>query len=686
MPSDATESWSLDPDLVGDLPVGIAVHRDGVVLYANAETARIVGAAGPASLVGVDVLEFLEPEEHEAVRERIRRVRGAETVNVAPYSIRTEDGERRHLEVTAIPVAYRGAEAVQLVLRDVSRRHRARLALRRSERKWASLFDLSPLAMSLCTVEEGRILEVNDGWVSFFGWERAEAVDRTEGELGIWPHPEERAEVVRHVRDMGAAREVPVRLRTRRGAVRDALFFAEMVEVDGRTCLLGLAHDVTEMRRFGRELARLALYDSLTGLPNRNLFRDRLDHALERAERDGSLVAVLFLDLDRFKRVNDTLGHPAGDVLLGAVADRLRACFRDQDTVARFGGDEFAGLLEDVDRPEQAEAAAARLAEAFEDPFEVRGHRIDITASIGIACAAGGDVGAGELLRHSDVAMYRAKERPGTVHRLFRPERDVPGPERLHREEELREALERDEIVVHYQPLVLLADGRVAGAEALVRWRHPERGLLAPDAFLPLAEETGLIVPVGERVLERALADAASWSQRGVVPDGFRLSLNLSLREFRRPELAGALAEAMERHGTPGRLLRVEATESAVMQGVDRARGLRERGVGVVVDDFGTGYSSLESLKHLPVDALKVDPAFVARVQEDAADEAIVRAIVLVARGLGLEVLVEGIEEEAQREALLELGCRIGQGFLFSPAVPAAELAALLERGGIRGA
>jgi len=679
----SSRSWSLDPDLLEDLPVGIAVHRDGILLYANPHTARIVGVDDPGELVGVSVLDFLEPEEHEEVREEIRKVQGGEEVVVASYSIRRRDGEPRRVEVTALPMLYDGERAVQLLIRDVTHQHRAREALRRSERKWADLFDLSPLAMWLTTVEDARLLEVNDGWISFFGWERQEAVGRTEHELELWLFPERREEVVRRVRETGTAREVPVQLRTRGGKVRDALFFADLAEIDGQPCLLGLAHDVTEMRRFGRELARMALHDSLTGLPNRNLFRDRLDHALDRAERGGHRVAILFLDLDGFKAVNDTFGHPAGDLLLSAVARRLRSCFRDEDTVARFGGDEFAGLLDDLESVDEALVAADRVVAAFEEPFEVRGHRIDVAASIGIACELPGEVSGDDLLRYSDVAMYRAKERPGTRYHVFTAGRDALAAERLRREDELRRALERDELVVHYQPLVALADGSVVGAEALVRWRHPERGLVRPTHFLSLAEETGLIVPIGERVVQRALADAASWIESGAAPEDFRLAVNLSLRQIRQPDLPEVLAEALDRSGMPPRVLQLEVDESAIMQGLDRVEGLRELGVGVVVDDFGTGYSSMESLRHLRVEALKIDPTFVAKAADDPADEAIVRAIALVAEGLGLEVMAEGIEREAQRSLLLEIGCPVGQGLLFSPAVPADDLRDALVRGSV---
>ena len=431
-------------------------------------------------------------------------------------------------------------------------------------------------------------------------------------------------------------------------------------------------HDTRrELERSQREMTRLALYDTLTGLPNRNLFRDRLEHALERADRRGEEVALLFVDLDRFKVVNDTLGHAAGDQLLAAVAQRIQGAFRREDTVARLGGDEFAALVEEVSDDEQATAAAARLAGAFDAPFEVLDTEVHLEASTGVALSGSGDLRPDDLLRFADVAMYQAK-REGSDWHVFDPGSDAGPTRRLHRENALREAVREERFEIHYQPSVDLRSGEMLGVEALVRLRGTDGELVPPQEFVGLAEETGLIVPIGEQVLDDACRRLSDWPRSG--DDGPRLSVNLSAREFQEAGLPGRIHAALDRSGLPARLLQVEITESVLMQGVERAEQLLEIGVRLAIDDFGTGYSSLEYLRHLRADVLKVDRSFVAGLTRDRRDAVIVETILDVGRRLGMEVVAEGVETEEQRERLLELGCRRGQGFLFSRPLPAHEL------------
>ncbi len=432
-------------------------------------------------------------------------------------------------------------------------------------------------------------------------------------------------------------------------------------------------HDTRlELKRSQQEMTRLALYDTLTGLPNRNLFRDRLEHALERADRRGERVALLFLDLDRFKVVNDTLGHAAGDQLLSAVAQRILGRFRREDTVARLGGDEFAALLEDVSGVEEATAAASRLARAFEAPFEILDTEVHLEASTGVALSGEDDLRPDDLLRFADVAMYQAKQEGGDWH-VFDPGSDAGATRRLHRENALREAVREERLEIHYQPSVDLESGEILGVEALARMRGPEGELLAPREFVGLAEETGLIVPLGGRVLERACRRAAGWSRRRPEEE-FRLSVNLSARQFQEAELTDRVRRALDESGLPADRLQLEITESVLMQGIERAERLLGLGVRLAIDDFGTGYSSFEYLRHLRADVLKIDRSFVANLASDPRDAVIVETILGVGRKLGLEVVAEGVETEDQRDRLLELGCRRGQGFLFSPPLPPEEL------------
>lgn len=422
-----------------------------------------------------------------------------------------------------------------------------------------------------------------------------------------------------------------------------------------------------------------AFHDSLTGLPNRAAFLDRLDHALAIAERSGTEVGVLFLDLDRFKTVNDSLGHAAGDELLVAVAERLHTCLRDGDTPARFGGDEFAVLLEGVGGTDEAELVAGRVLDQMRRPFTIQGRQLMVSASVGISTAT---TRAADVLRDADLAMYRAKTGGRDRHAIFEPEMHEALVERLELESDLRRALDRDEFVVHYQPIVHLATGDILGAEALVRWQHPTRGLLAPGAFIPLAEETQLIVPIGRRVLRAACEQAVHWLARH---GELTMAVNLSGMQLAQPDLVSDVAAALRDSGLPARHLTLEITETVLMGDdeptMKRLRELKELGVRLAVDDFGTGYSSLQYLRDFPLDILKVAKSFVDGIGDADQGVALARAIVELGESCHLDVVGEGIELTEQREGLLELGCHLGQGFLFArPADPETIDALLAER------
>ena len=419
---------------------------------------------------------------------------------------------------------------------------------------------------------------------------------------------------------------------------------------------------------------RLAVTDALTGLPNRRLFLDRAEQALLRARRAGGAAAVIIIDLDDFKEVNDTLGHHAGDELLVCVARRLRRALRESDTVARLGGDEFAVVLPDVTDAGAAARVAAELRTAIARPAVVAGLSLDTEASMGIAVfpAHGADVA--QLLQRADVAMYQAKSH-GTGHEVYRAEDDVHSPERLALVGELRRAIDEGEIEVHYQPKVDLASGVTGGVEALVRWRHPARGLLPPVEFIPVAERTTLIAPLTRHVMDRALAQARAWDDAGLP---LAVAVNVSVRNLLDARFPEQVAELLARHGVPARRLELEITESVLMANPARALEilgrLHEMGVVLSIDDFGVGYSSLDYLKRLPVDVIKIDRSFVMHMATDPADAMIVRSTIDLARNLGLRVVAEGIEDAQALETLRALGCHLGQGYHLGRPVPAEAL------------
>jgi diguanylate cyclase (GGDEF)-like protein len=421
----------------------------------------------------------------------------------------------------------------------------------------------------------------------------------------------------------------------------------------------------------------LAQHDALTNLPNRLLLRDRVDQAIGHARRDGRQVALLFLDLDNFKTINDSLGHAAGDELLQEVARRLRETLSDIDTVSRQGGDEFLVALADVDDLAVVSSLAGRMQRRLAQPFTLKGMQLVTSISIGIALFPGDGEDFDTLLRHADMAMYQAKSAGRNAYCFFDERMNADNRERLALELDLRQALSRDEFVLHYQPIVDLRSGRLLAAEALLRWRHPEFGLLGPDRFIGAAERSGLIVEIGEWALGEACRQAMLW-QAGGLPR-FVMSVNLSAVQFRRGNLGEVVQAALTRYGLSPSGLELELTESILLQDCEQLRQLKELGVKLSIDDFGTGYSNLAYLQRFQVDKLKIDQSFVRGLGDNPQNQAIVTAIVQMARSLGLHTVAEGIEDEATRQLLVELGCDQGQGYLFARPLPAGELAASMR-------
>jgi diguanylate cyclase (GGDEF)-like protein len=447
------------------------------------------------------------------------------------------------------------------------------------------------------------------------------------------------------------------------------------------------SRDVTKRKALEEQLRHQALHDPLSGLPNRALFMDRLEHALARADRRASKVAVLFMDLDNFKITNDSLGHEVGDQLLVAVAERLKACLRPEDTAARVGGDEFTILVEEVDGLRDAARVAERIAESLQRPFALDQYEVFFTTSIGIALSGPLQKLPADLLRHADLAMYQAKHKGKARYEVFEPSMGTDVLERLQLESELRRAVERGEFKVYYQTVVTLEGGRIGGAEALVRWEHPKRGLLLPKEFLSVAEETGLIVRIGEGVLREACHQMRAWQERYPGTPPLTISVNLSTREFFHPKL---IAEVLDESEIDPASLQLEITEGAMTSNAtystDRTlRKLKRMGVQLAIDDFGLGYSSLSYLKRFPVDFLKIDRSFIAGLGQEpngvsTKDTEIVKAMIDLTHGLGLRVIAEGVETSEQLAQLRNMKCDLAQGNYFSEPLPSGALAVILEQ------
>lgn len=510
-------------------------------------------------------------------------------------------------------------------------------------------------------------------------------------------HPEDRdavAECVEQALACGRAFEMSHRLELPSGVVRHVHQRAQPGSgLGGRDALAGTIQDVTDQVEAEERIRYLANFDSLTSLPNRRMFRGRLERAIASAKESGSKVALLFLDLDRFKLVNDTLGHSAGDLLLKTMAERFTENVRGSDLVgrvtspaeavevSRLGGDEFTVLLTRIGQAEDAGDVARRLIAAAATPVEVEGREVSVGVSIGIAVYPHDGADPEAIMKNADAAMYQAKERGRNAFAFFSRDTNARALRELMLESRLREAIDRDELTLHYQPRVEVPSGRIAGVEALLRWEHPELGRVQPEEFIPITELTGLIVPIGEWVLHHACTQHAAWTERGFGELG--LSVNVSTLQFERSDVVALVRAALEASGLEPRRLEIEITESLLMRKLDVAcsslEALREMGVRIALDDFGTGHSSLRYLMNLPIDTLKIDRCFISRMHQDPRALGIVEAVIALGRGLGFRVVAEGVEERAQQVMLAEAGCDQIQGYLYGRPQPAEDLAAQLE-------
>ncbi len=625
-----------------------------------------------------------------------------EEVLVAFGEALTRPGEVvcRQFRITTAQGAWRTVEAratnrlddpdvggVVITTRDVTDRAQAEAALRESEERYRRLVEHSPQAISV--QQDGIFVYLNPAAVRLLGAEsEAELLGRPVSDV---VHPDDvpagGAPEAGSLDDGGAPTVRERRLVRRDGDVLDVELVGVPITFRGAPAIQVMARDVTDRRRAERVLAHHALHDSLTGLPNRALLLDRLAQALVRSGRSGGFVAVLYLDLDRFKLVVDELGHEVGDRVLRAVAARLRNVVRPSDTVARFAGDEFVVVCDDVEGPAEATRIANRVAEVLAVPIDDH-EELVVAASIGVALVVGDDVTAEALVRNADTAMHRAKELGRSRIELFDEGMRSRLVNRLRQERLLARAVADRQLALHYQPVVRLPELEISGVEALVRWDHPDRGLVLPGDFIPLAEDSGLIVEVGGWVLTEGVRQAVRWSGSVGPTRGLEVAVNLSAKQLAEPYFVKEVAGLLHEHdiGRQPVSLWLEITETLLLEDpivtASLLTQLRGLGVKLSIDDFGTGYSSLAYLRRFPVDCLKIDRSFVSGLDGDTDSRPIAAAIVEMAHALGLRVVAEGVETSTQLEALVDLGCDAAQGFLFAPALPAPQLEALLAENG----
>ncbi|HUQ27982.1 MAG TPA: EAL domain-containing protein [Usitatibacter sp.] len=666
------------------------VSPDGAILRWNAALVTAIGYTD-AEIGVMNPLDFVSMKDREPVDAAMRAVFEQGREMAIEAEIVDRDGNVRPYALSGKPLRVGDSTFMIGVARDITLRKRTEQQMARAKERLDLALTGSRLALWDWDLRNNRVY-FNEAWSKIIGAQPRESTF-TGDEVIAWNHPDDRpvfdAALGNAMKGVSDDFDCEFRVRDQAGEWMWVHSRGKVMQRDesGKALrMTGTSHNISKRKRAEERAEFLATRDALTGLPNRVLLHDRLEQSVFNAARQHTGFGFMFIDLDRFKTINDSLGHQVGDELLKRVAARLTACVRATDTVARLGGDEFAVILENLgnDNDEGAQQVAEKMIAAMGAPMLIENQHLSTSCSIGISLYPADGKDSAALMKNADVAMYFAKEKGRNNYQFFSADMNARAQERLSVENYLRMALRRNELVLHYQPRMRMSDGALVGVEALIRWQHPRRGLIGPEKFIDVAEDSGLIVPIGEWVLEHACTQLRDWQQR--VAQGLRMSVNISVGQVADGErLYHAVETAVTRSGIEPATLELELTESHLMQNIDEKAALLHRlgelGVGLAIDDFGTGYSSLSYLKTLPVDAIKIDSSFVRDIHEDANDEAIIRAILAMAHSLHLSVVAEGVETPAQFDALKELGCDEYQGYHASPALAPADFEAWCKQG-----
>ncbi|MDB5984522.1 MAG: histidine kinase [Pseudomonas sp.] len=635
----------------------------------------------------VEIHFWADPVQRLQRNRQILRDNGLDNFEVL---LRNKSGEALTCVTSSRLVVVDEQPCVVTTLRDITQQQRAEAALKASEEKFAKAFHSSPDAITITERDSGRYLEVNDGFCRLTGYTSADVIGHTVYEIGIWADYKQRDAIVADLQEHGRVHHREMLGRNKNGDVLTVDVSVEPIILNETACLLLTARDVSQLKNAQAQIQHLAYHDPLTDLPNRALLMDRLSQQIALLKRHNLRGALLFLDLDHFKHINDSLGHPVGDSVLKIITARLEASVRMEDTVARLGGDEFVVLISGLEgtRAEvthQVRGLADTLRELLAEPMFLDGQRLQVTPSIGVALIPDHGSTPADLLKRADIALYRAKDSGRNTTQLFHSTMQKAASERLRLENDLRLALARGEFSLHYQPQVDARDDRIIGAEALLRWHHPQLGAMAPTQFIQVLEESGMILEVGSWILDEACKAGGQLLHQGLIDQGdFSMCVNISPRQFRQNDFVERVERSLRNHHLPARLLKLEITEGIVIQNLDdtiaKMRRLKKMGVSFAMDDFGTGYSSLTYLKRLPVDALKIDQSFVRDATTDPNDAEIIRAIVAMAYSLNLAVIAEGVEKPEQLRFLEQLDCHLYQGYLFSEPLPLEGFVQLLSQ------
>ena len=668
-------------------PICVSRVVDGVFIEVNPSFCSTFGwkAEDITGKSAKEIRFWADPDVRERLGAQLRQNKELNNVEARYF---THSGQELTCAVSSRYINVDRQLCITTTFRNITERQQAQAALKASEEKFAKAFHSSPDAITITERKDGRYIEVNEGFFRLTGFRPDEVIGRTPEDLNVWAKPSERERLVELLERDGRVHHLEMLGRHRDGTLKQVEVSVEPIDLNGQSCLLLTARDIDELKKAHAQIQHLAYHDPLTNLPNRALLMDRLTQQIALLTRHDLRGALLFLDLDHFKHINDSLGHPVGDSVLKMVTARLEASVRQEDTVARLGGDEFVVLLSGLEgkRSEvmrQVRQIADKLRKLLAEPMLLDSHRLQVTPSMGIALIPDHGNTPADLLKRADIALYRAKDSGRNAIQMFRKSMQEAASERLRLENDLRQALVRGEFNLHFQPQVDARNGAIIGAEALLRWSHPTLGPQSPAQFIHVLEESGLILEVGGWVMAEACHACARLLADGLIEaDNFSLCVNISPLQFRQNNFVERVSNSLRDSELPHSMLKLEITEGIVIQNIDDtiAKMLRLKKIGVTfaMDDFGTGYSSLTYLKRLPVDVLKIDQSFVRDATNDPNDAEIIRAIVAMARSLGLEMIAEGVEQQDQLDFLLKEGCHFYQGYLYSRPVPLADFRALL--------
>ncbi|TLP55045.1 MULTISPECIES: PAS domain S-box protein [Pseudomonas] len=668
-------------------PICVTHQDSGQFIEINPAFSQTFGWS-PEQVLGRTAEELGLWVESSARAQRIERVIRDQALSNVAVGVNHRNGTPLTCVISSRLITVDNQPCSVTTLRDITQQQRAEAALKASEEKFAKAFHSSPDAITITERQSGRYLEVNDGFSRLTGYSASEVVGQTVYDLGIWADSKQRTALLNELREQGRVHHREMLGRNKRGDILTVEVSVEPISLNETDCLLLTARDVSLLKNAQAQIRHLAYHDPLTNLPNRALLMDRLSQQIALLKRHNLRGALLFLDLDHFKHINDSLGHPVGDTVLKIITARLEASVRLEDTVARLGGDEFVVLLSGLEGSRELVESKVReladtLRELLAEPMSLDGQRLQVTPSIGVALIPDHGTTPADLLKRADIALYRAKDSGRNTTELFHTTMQKAASERLRMESDLRLALARGELALHFQPQVDARENRIVGAEVLLRWQHPQLGQQPPGQFIQVLEESGLILEVGSWILDEACNACARLLADGLIDvDDFSLCVNISPRQFRQNDFVERVLRSLDDYRLPRRLLTLEITEGIVIQNledtINKMRELKRFGVSFAMDDFGTGYSSLTYLKRLPVDALKIDQTFVRDAPIDPNDAEIVRAIVAMARSLDLAVIAEGVELTEQLEFLEKLGCHLYQGYLHSRPLPLQEFRQML--------